>query len=155
MPWPHVQFLPQMGLMGGPGLCVGHFPPDIVARRAILKVHERRSGQDRSRTALNPCCFFSKTTIGLESTGLLILFKVNWSASPVHSVHNFLCQHKESSNRNLESNEVAKRHFLRKAGSRPFLGPLWMQSFQILTTYFLFSFNQTLQRQNRHSCLLL
>ena len=138
LPWPHVQFLPQMGLMGGPGLCVGHFPPDIVARRAISKVHERRSGQDRSRTALNPCCFFSKTTIGLESTGLLILFKVNWSASPVHSVHNFLCQHKESSNRNLESNEVAKRHFLRRAGSRPFLGPLWMQSLQILTTYFLF-----------------
>ena len=55
VPWLHVQFLPQMGLMGGPGLCVAHFPPDI-ARRAISKVHERRFGQDKSQTVFNPCC---------------------------------------------------------------------------------------------------
>ena len=56
--WLHVQFLPQMGLMGGPGLCVAHFPPDI-ARRAISKVHERRSGQDKSLRQLSIPVVFS------------------------------------------------------------------------------------------------
>ena len=27
---PYVQFLPQMGSMGGPRLCVAHYPPDIA-----------------------------------------------------------------------------------------------------------------------------
>ena len=51
-----------------------------LPHRAILKVHERRSGQDKSRTAFNPCCFSPQQELGCtKSTGLLILLRVKSS----------------------------------------------------------------------------
>ena len=79
LPWPHVQFQPQMGLRGGLDFVwpISHL---TLPHRAILKVHERRSGQDKSRTAFNPCCFSPQQELGCtKSTGLLILLRVKSS----------------------------------------------------------------------------
>ena len=79
LPWPHVQFQPQMGLMGGPGLCVAHFPPDI-ATQGNLKSSRKKVWSGQVSDSFQSLLFFSTTRIGLyKSTGLLILLGVKSS----------------------------------------------------------------------------
>ena len=79
LPWPHVQFQPQMGLMGGPGLCVAHFPPDI-ATQGNLKSSRKKVWSGQVSDSFQSLLFFSTTRIGLyKSTGLLILLRVKSS----------------------------------------------------------------------------
>ena len=99
MPWPHVQFQPQMGLRGGLDF-VWPISQLTLPHRAISKVHERRSGQDKSPTAFNPCCFLHNKNWAVQ---------VNWSADPA-----------QSEKFKPDPNEVTRWwHFLGKAGSAP------------------------------------
>ena len=100
LPWPHVQFQPQMGLMGGPGLCVAHFPPDI-ATQGNLKSSRKKVWSGQVSDSFQSLLFFSTTRVGL--------YKVNWSADPA-----------QSEKFKPDPNEVTRWwHFLGKAGSAP------------------------------------